>query len=523
MKVIVADSINQKGIDNLKEVAEVVVDIDITSEDLLNTISEYEAIVVRSRTKVSREIIDRGNKLKIIARAGVGIDNVDVEAATERGIMVINAPESTSITVAEHTIGMMLTVARKIAIADKSVKKNKWEKNRFMGVELRNKTLGVVGMGRIGSQVVSRCKAFEMNAIVHDPYLPKQIVKEMGLKLTDLKTVLKKADFITIHVPLTPETKHLISKEEIEIMKDDAFLVNCARGGIIDEDALYDALTNDKLGGAALDVYEKEPPKNDKLLTLNNIVTTPHIAASTKEAQRDASIIVANEMIKVLNGITPKNILNMPVVDKKTYAEMKPYIDVCKMLGSFVSQSINGQIKELEIVYCGELSDTPNHDILTRTILQGFLSLVLTEPVNMINAPTIAKERGISITEGKISDSKCYGSSVRVKAISDNDEFSAEGTDLHEPRIIKINDYRVDVKPESHMFISKYNDIPGSIGAIGTKLGERNINIGNMQVGRDRNGGIAIMILNVDQKIPDYVIKEIKNLNNVFDAVGLEL
>jgi D-3-phosphoglycerate dehydrogenase len=521
MKVIVADTINEQGIDNLKEVAEVVVDTDISPEELLNTIEEYDGIIVRSRTKVTREVIEKAKNLKIIARAGVGVDNVDVEAATEKGIMVVNAPESTSITVAEHTLGLMLSTARKIAIADKSVKENKWEKSRFMGVELRNKTLGVVGMGRIGSQVVSRCKAFEMDTIVYDPYLPNEIAKQMGVQLADLETVLKEADFITIHVPLTDETKHLISTKEIDMMKDSAVIVNCARGGIIDEDALYEGLSNNKIGGAALDVYEKEPPENSKLLELDNIVCTPHIAASTKEAQRDAAIIVANEVVEVLKGGTPKNVLNMPVVDPQTYKQIEPYLNLCKKLGSFLAQSITGQINELEIVYCGELGETPNQDILTRTILQGVLNPVLNDPINMINAPTIAKERGINITEGKTCDAKGYASLIKIKGISENDEFSVEGSDLYEPTIVKINDYWVDVKPEGHMFIAKYHDIPGSIGAIGTKLGEKNINIGIMQVGRDIAGGKAIMILTVDQKVPDDVMEEVKKLDNVFDAVGL--
>jgi len=523
MKVIVADSINQKGIDNLKEVAEVVVDTEITPEELLNTISEYEAIIIRSRTKVTREVIERADKLKIIARAGVGVDNVDVGAATEKGIMVVNAPESTSITVAEHTLGLMLTAARKIAIADKSVKENKWEKGRFMGVELKGKTLGVVGMGRIGSQVVSRCKAFEMDTIVYDPYLPKEVAKQMGAQLADLETILKEADFITIHVPLTPETKHLISYDEFSMMKEDTFIINCARGGIIDEEALFETLSNNKIGGAALDVFEEEPPKDSKLLTLDNIVVTPHIAASTKEAQRDAAIIVANEVIDVLKGGAPKNVLNMPVVDSKIYEEIKPYLELCKKLGSFISQSISGQIKELEIVYCGELAGIPNQDILTRMVLQGIFNSILIDPVNMINAPTIAKERGMTITEGKTSDTHVYDSIVKIKGISENDEFSVEGTDLHEPTIIKVNDYWVDVKPEGHMFIAKYNDIPGAIGAIGTMLGKRNINIGTMQVGRDIAGGKAIMFLTIDQKIPNDVLEEVKELDNVFDAVGLEL
>ena len=523
MKVIVADSINQKGIDNLKEVAEVVVDTEITPEELLNTISEYEAIIIRSRTKVTREIIERADKLKIIARAGVGVDNVDVDAATEKGIMVVNAPESTSITVAEHTLGLMLSASRKIAIADKSVKENKWEKSRFMGVELKAKTLGVIGMGRIGSQVVSRCKAFEMDTLVYDPYLPKEVAKQMNVQLADLETILKEADFITIHVPLTPETKHLISTDEFAMMKEDTFIINCARGGIIDEDALFEALSNNKIGGAALDVFEEEPPKDSKLLTLDNIVVTPHIAASTKEAQRDAALIVANEVIDVLKGRAPKNVLNMPVVDSKTYEEIKPYLELCKKLGSFISQSITGQIKELEIVYCGKLAEIPNQDILTRMVLQGIFNSILMDPVNMINAPTIAKERGMTITEGKTCDTHVYDSIVKIKGISENDEFSVEGTDLHEPTIIKVNDYWIDVKPEGHMFIAKYNDIPGAIGAIGTMLGKRNINIGTMQVGRDVAGGKAMMFLTVDQKIPNDVLEEVKQLGNVFDAVGLEL
>ncbi|KZX17812.1 D-3-phosphoglycerate dehydrogenase [Methanobrevibacter cuticularis] len=523
MKVIVADAINQQGIDNLEKVAEVVVDTNITPEELLNTISEYDAIIVRSRTKVTREVIENAEKLKIIARAGVGVDNVDVEAATEKGIMVVNAPESTSITVAEHTMGLMLSIARKITIADKSVKESKWEKSRFMGVELRNKTLGVVGMGRIGSQVVSRCKAFEMNAIVYDPYLPEKVAKQMGVQLADLNTVLKEADFITIHVPLTDETKHLISTKEIKMMKNDSYIINCARGGIIDEEALYEGLVNEEIGGAALDVYEIEPPVDNKLLTLDNIVVTPHIAASTREAQRDAAIIVANEVIEVLESRVPKNVLNMPVVDPKTYEEIKPYLNLCKKLGSFITQSINGQIRELEILYSGKLAKIPNQDILTRTILQGILNPILNDPVNTINAATIARARGIKVTEGKTSDANGYDSLVKVKGISDNDVFSVEGTDMHEPTIIKINDYWVDVKPEGHMFISKYQDVPGAIGTIGTKLGERNINIGIMQVGRDIAGGKAIMILTVDQKIPEDVMEEVRKLENVFDAVGLEL
>ena len=375
MKVLVADAINEKGIENLKEVAEVIVDTSITPEELVATIHEYDGIIVRSRTKVTKEVIDKADNLKIIARAGVGVDNIDLDAATQKGIMVVNSPESTSITVAEHTMGLLLSMARKLSIADKSVKDGKWEKKKFMGVELRNKTLGVIGMGRIGSQVVNRCKAFEMDAIAYDPYLPEEVANQMGVELTDLETVLKKADFITIHVPLTPETKHLISHDEFEIMKDGAFITNCARGGIIDEDALYEALKNNKIGGAALDVYEDEPPAEDsKLFELDNIVLTPHIAASTKEAQRDATIIVADEIIGLFKGGTPNNVLNMPRIDNKTYQELSQYFEICEKIGSFISQAANGKIKDLEIIYSGEIAQIDNLEILTRTVIQGIVN-----------------------------------------------------------------------------------------------------------------------------------------------------
>ena len=523
MKVLVADAINEKGIAKLEKDMDVVVDTTISPEDLLATIKDYDGIIVRSRTKVTKDVIEAADNLKIIARAGVGVDNIDLDAATEKGIMVVNSPESTSITVAEHTMGLLLAMARKLTIADKSVKDNKWEKKKFMGVELRGKTLGVIGMGRIGSQVVNRCKAFEIDAIVYDPYLPDEVAEQMGVKLTDLNTVLKNADFITIHVPLTEETKHSISDDQFEIMKESAFIVNCARGGIIDEEALYTALSENKIGGAALDVYENEPPKDNKLITLDNIVLTPHIAASTKEAQRDAAIIVADEIIDLNNGKAPKNVLNLPRIDNKLKNELKPYIEVCQRLGSFVSQSLQGKLKEVEIIYCGELEKLQNQDILGRAVLEGILNPILTSPVNAVNALNIAKARGIKITEGKTDDAKGYDSLVKVRAKSATDNFSAEGTFIHEPKIVKINEYWVDVKPAGDMFIAKYKDVPGTIGLIGTKLGEHDVNVGIMQVGRDIAGGEAIMILTLDHPVPDNVLKEMIDLDYVFDATKLKL
>ncbi|MCE5213662.1 MAG: phosphoglycerate dehydrogenase [Methanobacterium sp.] len=523
MKVLIADQINEKGIDELKDIAEVVVQTDITKEELINVIEDFDGIVVRSRTKVTKDVIEASRKLKIIARAGVGVDNVDVKAATEKGIMVVNAPESTSITVAEHTMGVMLSLARKISIADKSVKDGKWEKSKFMGTELAGKTLGVVGMGRIGSQVVTRCKAFAMKILVNDPYITEEAAARLGATIVDKETLFKDADIISIHVPLTPETKHSIGKEQFEMMNENAFIINCARGGIINEEELYEALSKDIIGGAGLDVFEKEPPENSPLLTLDNLVATPHIGASTKEAQRDAAIIVAKEIKKVLSGESPRNVINMPVLDSETSMLIKPYFELMAKLGKFLIQTAKGNIREIDVTYCGELADFPKLDMLTRMILQEILNPILTEPVNLVNAMAIAENRGITVTESKRCEVKGYESLIRVEMKSEGKDIIIEGVYDKEPKVVLINGYRVDVETEGILLIATYEDIPGIIGAIGTKLGEHLVNIAKMQVGRQAPGGEAVMVLKVDQIVPEDVLNELKKLEQVYDAVLVNL
>jgi D-3-phosphoglycerate dehydrogenase / 2-oxoglutarate reductase len=522
-KVLIADQINEKGIDELKDVADVVSNFKISKEELIKVIKDFDAIIVRSRTKVTREVIEAASKLKIIARAGVGVDNVDVQAATERGVMVINAPESTSITVAEHTMGLILALSRKIALADKSVKNGKWEKSRFMGIELNGKTLGVMGMGRIGSQVVTRSKAFGMETIVYDPYITKKTASDLGVTVVDLDKLIKNSDIMTIHVPLTPETKHSIAKEQLDMMKETAFIVNCARGGIINEDDLYEAISTGKIRGAGLDVFENEPPEDSPLLGLDNVVLTPHIAASTSEAQRDAAIIVANEIKKVFNGQSPKNVINMPVLDPETFSKIKPYFELIEKIGKFMIQTAKGNINEINVIYCGELSEFAKHDILTRMILQEVLNPILTEPVNLVNATTVADNRGIIVTEGKRCDAKGYDSLIKVEMKSDNNIVSIEGIFAQKPKIVMINGYNVDVETEGTMLICKYKDKPGIIGAIGTKIGEHGINIAKMQVGRKELGGEAVMVLKVDQQVPENVVLDIKKLKDVHDAVAVNL
>ncbi len=523
MKVLIADQINEKGIDELKDIADVVVQTDITPEELVSSIPDYDAIVVRSRTKVTQEVIEASKKLKIIARAGVGVDNVDVEAATEKGIMVVNAPESTSITVAEHTMGIMLSLVRNISIADKSVKAGKWEKSKFMGSELAGKTLGVIGMGRIGSQVVKRCKAFDMEILVNDPYITEEVASKLGAKIVDRDTLFSDADIITIHVPLTAETKHSIGSKEFALMKDTACIVNCARGGIINEQDLYEALSGNVIGGAGLDVFENEPPKDNPLLTLDNMVATPHIGASTKEAQRDAAIIVAKEIKEVLTGGSARNVLNMPVIDPETMILIKPYFELMTKLGKFLIQAAKGNIKEIDVTYCGKLADFPKLDILTRMILQEILNPILNEPVNLVNAMAVAENRGITVIEGKRCEFEGYDSLIRVEMKSDSNDMVIDGVISKEPKIVLINGYKVDVETEGHLLISTYKDIPGVIGVIGTRLGEHEINIAKMQVGRKEPGGEAVMVLKVDSNVPDSVLDDLKKLEHIYDAVVVNL
>jgi len=500
-----------------------VVQTDITPEELVSSIPDYDAIVVRSRTKVTQEVIEASQKLKIIARAGVGVDNVDVEAATEKGIMVVNAPESTSITVAEHTMGIILSLARKISIADKSVKEGKWEKSKFMGSELAGKTLGVIGMGRIGSQVVKRCKAFDMKILVNDPYITEEVASRLGATIVERDTLFKESDVITIHVPLTPETKHSIGKAEFDLMKDTACIINCARGGIINEEDLYQALSNNEIGGAGLDVFETEPPVDNPLLTLDNLVATPHIGASTREAQRDAAIIVAKEIKEVLTGGTARNVLNMPVLDPETMLLIKPYFELVTNMGKFLIQTAKGNISEIDVTYCGELADFPKLDILTRLVLQEILNPILTEPVNVVNAMAVAENRGITVIESKRCEVKGFDSLIRVEMKSEGNDMVIEGVSTKEPKIVLINGYKVDVETEGHLLISSYKDIPGVIGIIGTKLGEHEINIAKMQVGRQEPGGEAVMVLKIDSTVPENVLDELKELENVYDAVVVNL
>ncbi|MFQ5815393.1 MAG: phosphoglycerate dehydrogenase [Candidatus Hydrothermarchaeaceae archaeon] len=522
MKVLVADAIHEAGKELLKEVAEVDDAIKLTPEQLLKKVSDADAIVVRSATKVTKEVIDAGKKLKVIGRAGMGVDNIDLEAATARGIIVVNAPEATSITVAEHTMGLMLAMARKIPFAYGSMKAGKWEKKRFMGAELRDKVLGVLGLGRIGSEVVKRARAFGMKIQAFDPYVSEKSAKDLGVELVEFEKLISTSDFVTIHVPLTEHTKKLIGKKELSKMKKDAILINCARGGIVDEAALYEALKSGKMGGAALDVFEKEPLEDSPLAGLENVILTPHLGASTEEAQRYASLIVCEEVLKVLENVPPRNVVNMPVLAPEVMEELKDYLLLAEGLGRFVSQLVSGYVRDVSVTYCGSLVEVEELNLLTNGVLVELLAPVLANEVNILNSSVIAKNRGIRVTEGRREDAGRYGNLIILKVSTTKEDTEAKGTLLggEEARIVEVDGYEVDLVPKGHILLVIHEDRPGMIGKVATALGERKINIGSMQVGRKAKGGVQLMVLTLDQGLAREDREAIAGLGGI-EKVGM--
>jgi D-3-phosphoglycerate dehydrogenase len=524
MKILVSDPIHEAGIKLLKKEGEVEVATGLSKEELIEKIRDKDALVIRSATKVTGDVIQAAERLKAIGRAGIGVDNIDLKAATKRGIVVVNAPEASSITVAEHTMGLILSLARKIPFADKSLKEYKWEKKRFLGVELRGKILGIIGLGKIGSQVAKKAKAFEMKILAYDPYVTEKLARSLGVKLVGLEELLSRSDFVTIHVPLTSKTKGMIGKKEIEKMKQGACLINCARGGIVDEKALYEGLKSGKLGGAALDVFEKEPPAGNPLLKLQNIVVTPHLGASTEEAQRHASTIACEEVLKVLRNQPPMYSVNMPVIAPEVLEELRDYLPLAEDLGRFSIQLLKGRITDISITYCGSLLKVKEFSALTNAALKGILDPILTEGINLWNAPVMAKNMGIRITEGRREDAGDYQNMIILKVNTDEEETEIKGALLgEEARIVGIEGYTVDLAPKGEIMLVKHEDRPGMIGRVALSLGENNINIGLMQVGRKEVGGIQLMVLTVDQKIPKDVLSAICAIKGIEKVKMVEM
>ncbi|MFA5867429.1 MAG: phosphoglycerate dehydrogenase [Actinomycetota bacterium] len=525
MRVLVKDKIADAGIEMLKEHYDVDVKQEWTQDELKEHIKDYDAVIVRSAGKITEDIIDASDHLKIIGRAGIGLDNVDIPAATKKGIIVANAPQSNIISAAEHALALLLAEARMIPQAQATLKEGEWKRSKFKGVELFGKTLGIVGLGRIGGLVASRARGFGMKVIAYDPYVAADKFDELSVEIVlDLEDLLKQSDFISIHLPKTPETKGFIGAKEIKMMKDGVRIVNAARGGIVDEKALYDALVSGKVGGAALDVFENEPPADSPLLKLDNVVATPHLGASTNEAQDKAGVMIAEQVIAALDGDFVSAAVNISASPMGIADEVKPYIPLAETLGAIFTHLHENKLNTIDIEYSGELADF-GVEILTVAVLKGMFSPVVYEPVTFVNAPLMAKDRGLEVREIKNSKAREGSGYIKVSAGGKDTMYvkGSLGGSRGEPRITEIGGFELDLKPMKYMAFFRYHDRPGVIGSIGTMLGKNSINIGMMQVGLAPDREEAMMGLTVDQEIPDKLMKELVKVIHVTMAKFITL
>jgi D-3-phosphoglycerate dehydrogenase len=520
MKVLLASNIHPAAIEMLKKKVEVTEAAGASLEDLKEMISDVDGVMVRSKPKLTKDILEHAKKLKVIGRAGVGVDNIDVNYATKSGIIVVNAPEASTTTVAEHAFGMILGLARMIPQAVANVKSGRWDKKKFMGTELRGKTLGVIGIGRIGSRVAEIGRAFGMSVIAYDPYISAEMAAKKGIDLLDFNELLARSDFVTLHIPRTEKTAGLIGESALGLMKPTAYIVSCARGGIVDETALYDALKAGKIAGAALDVFEKEPPEGSPLLGLENIITTPHLGASTREAQENASVTTAKDVLAVLTNETPKNAVNMPVIAPETMEQLNPYLTLSEEMGRLATQLVSGRVEGIDVVYCGELRDVEELSFLTNTILKSVLAPILLNTINIVNSEIIAKDRGIKVVQGEREDAEDFVSMIIVKIKTDSESLELKGVlfgELH-PKIVGIDGYDLELVPSGNILIIRNEDRPGIIGNITTTLGHHGINIGAMQVGRKNVGEAQIMALNIDQEVSEETLTSLSLIEGVLSV-----
>ncbi|HZC59645.1 MAG TPA: phosphoglycerate dehydrogenase [Chthoniobacterales bacterium] len=505
-RVLVADAISPKGVELLETGGQLLVDVKtgLKEKELVAIVAGYSALVVRSQSKVTADVIDAAKHLKVIGRAGVGVDNVDVDAATRRGVIVMNTPGGNTVSTAEHAFSLLVSIARSIPQAHASVKEGKWDRKSFEGVELQGKILGIFGMGRIGTEIARRAIAFGMRPVAYDPYLSPSRARSLQVELfEDLGDVLARSDFLTMHMPLTPETKHLINAERIAKMKRGVRIVNCARGGLIDEQALYDGLKSGQVAAAALDVYETEPPPADyPLRSLPNIVFTPHLGASTAEAQESVGIEIAESIRSVLLEGVIRNAVNVPNIDAKTLAVIAPYLAFGETLGRFLRQIAPKRSETLSINYSGKVNEFETSPI-SRSILKGFLEEVAGGDVNPVNVSSFAKMLGLKTIETKDVVAGEFTDLVDVQATGQGESVSVAGTFIGaSPRIVRINGHHVEARSTGVLLLLENNDVPGIVGQIGTVLGAHSVNIANMSLSRDHRGGEVLTVLNLDS-VPD--------------------
>lgn len=512
MKVLITDKVSGKAVERFQ--AEKGLEVDfrpgLSPEEIISSMEGVAALVVRSRTKVTADIIKAGTSLRVIGRAGTGVDNVDVEAATRAGVVVMNVPGGNTLSAAEHTFSLMLALARRIPGAARSMAEGRWERGKFLGSELHGKTLGVLGVGRIGREVARRAAAFGMDVLGHDPFLPEEMMEKIPVQFAPLEEVLRRSDFITIHTPLTPETRHLLGAEQLAACKPTARIVNCARGGIVDERAVAEALEAGRLGGAAFDVYEKEPPEDLPFRDHPDVICTPHLAASTEEAQERVAVDIADQICDYLNNGVARNAINLTTLDARTQEKAEPYLELARKLGSLQAQLMDGNPREIVVEFGGEVPQEATGP-LTVAVLRGFLERQISDPVNEVNASFVARERGVRLREIRSAEAVDYTSiiTVTVEATGGKRQISGTLFGRNLPRIVRLDGYHFDALPEGNLLFVSNDDRPGIIGMVGSTMGRNGINIAYMSVGRDRSGGQAIAILNLDSEVPPAVREEI--------------
>ena len=527
MNVIICDGLNPEGQEILRNTQGVIVDdrTSISREDLEQIIGGYQAMIVRSRTKVDEKLMALGSNLKVIGRAGTGVDNIDVPAATRKGILVMNTPGANALAAAEHAIALMLSLARHIPQATASMREGRWDKKRFVGTEVSGRTLGVIGLGNVGKLAAERAIGLRMHVLGFDPYLAPDTAKKMGVEIVDLDTIFAESDFITLHSPLTDDTRNLINRDAFSKMKKGVRIINCARGGIVNEEDLYEAIQSGVVAGAALDVFAKEPPAADHpLLKLPNIIVTPHLGASSEQSQIKVAVTIAQQIGDFLKDGIIKNAVNLPVSALKDLDKISPYLELIQSMGRFLSQVHLGTVERVDMEYCGVLADL-DVSLLTSGALKGLLDPVVSEAVNLINAPLEAQKRGIKVFENKSTETEGYSGLVRLTVRSQDQEFSLAGTVFVDsgPRIVRINEFFTETRASGNILVIRNNDRPGVIGDIGHTLGKHEINIAKMHLARNKPGDQAMALLKVDALLSEDILDELRSLPNIVEVKQVQL
>jgi D-3-phosphoglycerate dehydrogenase len=521
MKVLVCDPISELGIEILRRDPDIEVDVCLKqTEDQIAAMAEnYDAMVVRSETKITKKIMDAAKKLRVVGRAGVGIDNIDVTAATKNGVIVLNTPDGNTISACEHTMAMILSLVRFIPQADQSLRQHLWDRKKYTGIELKGKKIGIFGFGKIGSEVAIRCKAFGMDVLVFDPFVTPERADRFNVTLCDKETIFREADIITVHMPLIDETRNMIAKAQFAMMKPTARVINVARGGIVNEEDLYEAIKTGVIAGAAIDVWTKEPMTEHPLFDLPQVVVTPHLGASTQEAQVNVALDVVEEIKRVLHDLPVHNAVNIPFIDPEIMEKVRPFMNLADKMGKMAAYMAEGPIKAINIQYMGDMKSCELRP-LTNTFLKGMLRPSLADAVNYVNAPVVAKERGIKVNTNQTEEVVDYANKIMAEVIGDQYKHVISGTVFKngEGHIVQIDEFELDIRLDGHVLLVPHKDQPKVVGLVGMILGEAGVNIAGLQLGRKQVGGESLMVLNIDNPVADTVLKEIETLPAVHKA-----